>query len=604
MKIINLVLCVIMLSAAATAIAQPPPPASFRNIATGRTIDDNLDLAFDPIELRFIEGMHLYTNLSNLTSTNEKLMNNISDNEFMLGAALANPWLKNHWTSFGWRMENTENSNWINIDPDLGYGWLPNENGWGQFGYDYKAFLDTDWDGVHDQEHTISQEVTDYVTDDNSHFALNNTYLHSLGTFGFLFSRGSRVTTDDISGAAALGTGHGSLDQYFTGSQTFDTDVAIHDIGGDYDMNTWSERGAFESTGTNTNTVFDLAYMTNWKKFEVRGDCGIIMNSDLEECRDRYHGEELFNDPAVSGYKDTYTETQTFDDNLTEEGTDFIMGCSIRETFQPGNARIDDGFWQAGANMRMGGYDYEACEDFDHSSLEEYFDGDGLGFMDFSEDISETELIRDKGSADVLGFMLWGRYIRQLGPNLTFGCSAGWTRNSTSLTADYLADFERVEEMDYNDNTFIDDYVQTETESFAADHVWEEVVSTLTFPVGLEYRTGERSQWAWRCSSRFTRTSIETTDEFDAIASECTPFTLEIDYDGATPDVETYGDNIYGSSKEVIHNTFSTTLFSYGVGYTATPNLQIDFLCVFDGGFDLLDSDFFKDLRLSITLTR
>jgi len=72
-----------------TAVAQDV--FSFRNIATGGTIDDNLDLVYDPIELRFVNGMHFYTNLSNLTSTREKLFNNVADNEFLIGVSMQNP---------------------------------------------------------------------------------------------------------------------------------------------------------------------------------------------------------------------------------------------------------------------------------------------------------------------------------------------------------------------------------------------------------------------------------------------------------------------------------------------------------------------------------
>ena len=35
---------------------------SFRNMALGTIIDDDLDLVKDPIELKFVEGSRLYTN--------------------------------------------------------------------------------------------------------------------------------------------------------------------------------------------------------------------------------------------------------------------------------------------------------------------------------------------------------------------------------------------------------------------------------------------------------------------------------------------------------------------------------------------------------------
>ena len=47
----------------------------------------------------------------------------------------------------------------------------------------------------------------------------------------------------------------------------------------------------------------------------------------------------------------------------------------------------------------------------------------------------------------------------------------------------------------------------------------------------------------------------------------------------------------------------STTDFSYGLGYKASKNLQIDLLSMFeDTGSELWSTDFLRSLRLSFTL--
>jgi len=593
-------LSMILLFAAATAMAQAPQ--SFRSIATGGTIDDNLDISFDPIELRFIEGMHFYTNLSNLTSSTERLLNNVCDNEFMLGVSLPNPWLSNLWTAFAWQMENTENSNFVVIDPDWTYGNMPQENGVGMLDYNYIAWLDTNFDGVYDQQQSIFQEVTDYNTNDSYGFTLNNSYLTDMGTFGVLIARRSQVMTGDIASAGNLGSGYGPLSQQAAGSQTFRRSVTIHDEGGDYDITDWSENGTYETTNTDANTWVNMAFMTEWNEYEVRGDFGFNSQSDMIEGSDRYHGEVDDNDPSISGYTDTYRETDTFEEKQNEEGSTFTLAGSIRETLQQGTSRLNDGYWQAGVSMQFGGCDYEASEASDFSSAEDYFDGNNAGGLDFQETVSRSELTSDKGTADDFGFSFWSVYNRQLGDNLTFGFGAGWNSNSTTRSTDYVVDFREVTNYDYYDNAFNDDWEQTETQEFGADRTWERTASTFSCPVGLEYRTGKRGQWAWRCGSRFSRTSIVTTDDLQAVASETTPYTTVRDYDGATPDTEVITDNRYGSSREEIHDTFSITTFYYGMGYTPTDNLQVDVIYMFNGGFDLLDSDFFRDLRISITL--
>ena len=46
---------------------------SYRGLSLGNIIADDLDLIYDPIELQFVEGVRVYTNLSNATSGEEKL---------------------------------------------------------------------------------------------------------------------------------------------------------------------------------------------------------------------------------------------------------------------------------------------------------------------------------------------------------------------------------------------------------------------------------------------------------------------------------------------------------------------------------------------------
>jgi hypothetical protein len=599
MRTFRMTLSMIMLFTAATAMAQAPQ--SFKSIATGGTIDDNLDISFDPIELRFIDGMHFYTNLSNLTSSTERLMDNtFSNNEFLLGVSLPNPWVENLWTAAAWQIRNTENSNFIGIDPDWTYGNMAQENGTGMLNYRYYEFRDLDGDGDWDREESVFQEFTDYTTSDKFGFTLNNSYLTDMGTFGLMIARRSQVSSGDRSSAGSLGSG--ALGAYVAGSQTFSRSVTERDVSGTdpFDDLTWSESGAFETTNTNADTWVNMAYMTEWNEYEVRGDFGYNSESDLIEGSDRYHGEIEDFDPTIIDYIDTYRETDTFEEKQNEEGSAFTLGGSIRETFQQGTTRLDDGYWQAGLNLQFGGCDYEASDDARFTSNEEFFDGAAAGGTDYVEQITETELASDKGTADDFGFGLWTVYNRQLSDNLTFGFGAGWSSSSTTRSTDYVVDYRKVEDLDYTD-PLTNDRVITETESFGADRSWERTSSQFNCPVGLEYRTGKRGQWAWRCGSRFTRTAIVTTDDLKAVDSQCQENTVFTQWsDGTETTVIT--DNMYGSSKEEVHNTFSSTSFYYGMGYTPTDNLQIDMIYMFGGGFDLIDSDFFRDLRISITL--
>src|ERR1035437_6566966 len=79
------------------ALVKPVDVSSFRNNALGGIINDDLDLIYDPVELNYVRNLHIYTNLSNLTSTHEQLFNNNTpgDNMFLLGVSGENPFMPN-----------------------------------------------------------------------------------------------------------------------------------------------------------------------------------------------------------------------------------------------------------------------------------------------------------------------------------------------------------------------------------------------------------------------------------------------------------------------------------------------------------------------------
>ena len=171
------------------ALVNAQEPISFRSNALGGIINDDLDLIYDPIELRFVgkkykligngvydvgekftdlgnnsydigesfqdqnkngiydegesyedlgngiydidepfedlsithrdKGIRFYTNLSNLTSSEEQLFADISDDELLIGVSSRNPLLKFLWHSILVRLENSETSNLVGIDSNL-----------------------------------------------------------------------------------------------------------------------------------------------------------------------------------------------------------------------------------------------------------------------------------------------------------------------------------------------------------------------------------------------------------------------------------------------------------------------------------------------------
>ena len=79
------------------------------------------------------------------------------------------------------------------------------------------------------------------------------------------------------------------------------------------------------------------------------------------------------------------------------------------------------------------------------------------------------------------------------------------------------------------------------------------------------------------------------------------PHVTETEYGDGDIDID-FDDNIYESTSEHTRTTSSSTVFTYGLGYNPMENLQIDVLGFLDYEASILDAEFYKYLRISLTM--
>ena len=113
---INLFLMIFLIVLNVTSLIHSQNMVSYRGLALGNIIADDLDLIYDPIELQFVEGIRVYTNLSNATSGEEKLFGNFSDDQFLFGISAEGPFLNFIHHSFLIKFQKSEIPNSISID--------------------------------------------------------------------------------------------------------------------------------------------------------------------------------------------------------------------------------------------------------------------------------------------------------------------------------------------------------------------------------------------------------------------------------------------------------------------------------------------------------
>ncbi len=555
--------------------------SSFRNIALGSIIDDDLDLVNDPIELKFVEGSRLYTNLSNLVNTNEEILANNSSDTFLIGYSTKNPFMGNLWNSIFFEFQKTKIANPVQIDSDLngfddvfGHGLLSDE---------FTGYFDINGDGLYDIIEQISQERSDYDEVNQVEFTLNNTYDTGNFVLGAKIHYSSYSSDEDI-----------SYDMNFTHH-------LIEENYNDYTLNQFDN-----SNDHYLNSFLDFQasiLLPDFRGYEVRGDF-IFMNQNYssdQQINDHYR-EDYF-DPDILDLED-FNIVEDVSKNIVERpGNAFTLGTSMRKTFAKATQRKNDGYWKIGGGITLGSYDYSDLDEVTQTYTEKYYDGLDTLLTDYLEIDTENALIQDNGTQKTTQFSVMGKLNYPLNEKIYFGIGLNYNYQILNRETDFVESIENIYDYEILDEyATAADYITTESYSITADRTYEQYNSNFSVPVGIEYKFTNNNKWDLRFGS-FFRSVCSTTNDAKVI-KDATPFTTETIYGDSTfyVDIEDY---TYDSTSEQTKSTNSSTNYYYGLGFRPTDNLQIDLLG-FLGGIgdenDLFNADFYKQLRLSFTL--
>jgi hypothetical protein len=584
--------------------AQAQEPISFRSQALGGIVYDDLDLIYDPIQLRFVDGIRLYTNLSNLTSYNEELFNNISDNEFLFGMSIGNPFLKNLWSSALVRYQNSHFSNPISIDSDLnGFDDIFSE---GNFKDIYNAYLDTDFNGLYDLRQEISQEKTDFSLYKKNIYVLNNSYLLNNWTIGLKVATGN-TEGEGTTTSYDLGSGYGWLSGSNFGDPTFSTNFNNYLIEDDFKTLEWNENGDYLSRDKDNFTSFDAAFMIPLRlvvvdSVEVRGDIGYMLDDYTYNINDTYSGAQDYFNQNLTNYEEHYSEQESFNYQIERTGNELNFNIQMRKRFIKSNTRINEGFWAVGIGMNTGSYDYNMNQSNNFNSTENYFDGTDTLNLDYTELINSSSSETDKGDQSNNTFSSSFRINIPLGEKVHLGTGLMWDYTSIERNTKFANKFSTVTDYEQLDTLLSNDYITEVTRQMQADRTYEQTIYRVRFPVGIEYRFTEENKWCIRFGSIFEYVKLITNDRFEITNSE--PQRTITEYaDGRDPSV-TFTDNIYTSTSSHIKDAQSITTFVYGLGYQPTENLQFDLLGFLgtSSGLEIIDADFYKSLKLSISV--
>ena len=574
-KIIMITALTLLLFSMANAQTQ-----SFRSVALGTIIDDDLDLVYDPIELKFVEGSRLYTNLSNLTSSNENVFDNVTDDTYLIGFSGKCPFVENLWRAVLIKFENSKTAHFVEIDSDL--NGTDDISGFGTLTSEYTAYEDTSGDDIYDILTTIYQDVSDFTEINSFNFVLNHTY--DLGSVVI----GGRI---DFSKSC--------YDDYMD----YNLDFTYHDIETNFDENTMD--GLEDLNNTNKFSTFDFlgsVLFPNVNGYEIRGDINFQNRNTSWSTDDSEEDRTDLFDIDIPGLEDYEIDQATFNSTVEEKGNSFAVGSSIRKTFNQATERKNDGYWRLGAGINFGSFDYKNSEDDINTYTEKYFDGLDTLATDYIETITNTENSTDDGTNKIFGFDLSFRLNYPLDEKVYFGIGGHLDHNTANRETDYTESIENIEDFEILDEeATASDYTITETYGYTADRTYEVSSTVLMLPVGIEYKFTNNNKWAGRFGAIFR--NVFTTINDARQITDADPFKTLTEYGDESPPIIVIEDNIYESTSEHNSSAYSDTDFYYGIGFQPTDKMQIDLLGYFgSAGNSLLDADFYRNLRLSFTL--
>jgi hypothetical protein len=557
-------------------------PVSFRSLSLGGIINDDLDLVYDPIELRFVDSLRLYTNLSNLTNYNERVFDNYGDNEFLLGASRQNPWWDKHWMSaivqFDKSKDITEN---FTEHIDL-------------------ADLVSPYGGTYTAKRTVSDKTSYADRPDFYAFQLNNTILLQDLTVGLKIGYGNygneRLQSDHSFSPgegwypfSGFNYNHSSFDHV---DEIFYTDSIYQKWGEHGKFNTKYDEPAFNANGS---------VMMPMSGYELRGDLMFSSYDYTSNTNDVYDADWSQPHPHVANYSNMRTIHEGYKYDWEQNGSRFGFGLSARKTFDKQAERKNDGFVSLGVAFMFGSYDYKSKSDNPQVYHQRYSDGTNA-IYNYDELTTYNYLSSNNGDGTDNAFIINAKFNIPLTDGVHFGIGGSYSYYSSDRTTKDNWDYSQVRTYEVLDNVANhNDVTYTATQGITSSVEYKYTDGEFMFPVGIEYKFTENKRWALRVGTVFHYYNY-TQDSKDNV-TESRPPTEKYEYKDGIAITDISSNSYYQSQTYHYEYARSYKNMYYGLGFNATDNLQIDAM----GFFNLEDvhvwsTDFFKNLRLSFVM--
>ncbi|MBI9067985.1 MAG: hypothetical protein JEZ09_11880 [Salinivirgaceae bacterium] len=568
---------------------------SFRNQATGNALEDDLDLIYDPINLSFVKGYRLYTNLSNL-NTNETLFNNSSNNDFLLGFSAKNPFVDSLWTSFLVTVDNSKQSQYLQIDSDLDGSYDLFGNGF--LSDIYVGYIDNNNDDIYDYKRESNQSKDNILKNRNYSIILNNSMKLQNITLGMLLevSKNERTSNaTDFSIGSGLFLGANYNDPSYSISST------LYDLPGGELIEKWDESGDFDMKYANKlKRVLFSGMKVLPNNYEVRADMEISYRSSQDEKTSYFYGSHASFDNLNSEYVNSNTQTESVESFYESKGSRYAIGGKLRKILVESSERKYQGYWEVGAQINAGKENYLRNYSRLNTTRDYYFDGANVLATDSDDKLTYNYGYNTDGDETFLGYKINGKINMPFGERVFFGLGAFYNYSSMKRKSDYELSSVSINDYKEIDDVTTNDYIQNESRSNSSELNYEIQSNLINVPVGIEYKFDKNLKWSLRIGAIYNHYSQTLKNATQVKSSD--PSIIEKEYGNGSIDID-ISNNEYNSTSQKREDSFNTTFYTYGLGYNPTENLQIDLISFFGtNNNSVFDADFFRSLRISAVI--
>jgi len=574
--------CLLLMLLASSSLAWTN---SFRSAATGDLLYGDFDNDMDPIYIWDNQGYRIYSTLSNLSTTFDEFVDGNTDDVYLFGTSgnFGLPQLGD-WTSrtmFLISLADSRTDYAHGLDTD--FDGAEDEDGEGYMSGDRTQLFDFNDDNIYDTRVNYQSTADYFRLIKNRDWSLVHSYGRDKTKFGISFShfafgpnsyveRNDRITPFEIISPTHL---------YSYTNRMVQTDLSTQET-----IEDRRESADFSSTTETPTNVVRLSFQTPF----MGDNAALRFDLSYASITDEYTEDNSFSyfrDVSTGGVTDIISQRETLTRERMESG--HVITPTVRVTrYWDTNVYswfdLAYGFGSSDAN--------DAYFDRYTANFQQPF----LGNTDVYTDRVDTRTDQT-GETKHKSFALYHKTVVDFTEKFTFAAGLGfqYMKDETDWAA--TESVNRLETYDNGDAlTDANDYTSTATQSRDRTYLETEKTTVVSLPVAMEYTLG---RWTFRLGAEHNIwREVNETDDL-IVKSEPEVVTTEFG-DGTT--VTTTWDDDFVSLGQATEDRYSVTNFVYGLQFVANDNLKIELLQFLSNDEHFVDSEFYQQLRLSLTV--